>query len=164
MHAPLRDRRAGDRVEPGDVGGLDQPLAGQGVAAGGQPPERHPVQPLNAEAGPQPAMKVRDCLAGGAVDTEVVVGLLAAAGQIPPQVATNPGDLHGLELPRHKHPPHPADSTTTEPAKPTPLTGILTGADRTSAAPSARAVTRHLPRRPRLTADASRCPATPGQL
>ena len=42
----------GDWVCPGGVGGLDQPLAGQGMAAGGQPLEPHPVQPLQAEACP----------------------------------------------------------------------------------------------------------------
>jgi hypothetical protein len=33
-------------------------------------------------------VQLRDGLAGGTVDTEIVVGLLTAASQIPPQVAT----------------------------------------------------------------------------
>jgi hypothetical protein len=97
------DPLAGDRVGPADMGGLDQPLAGHRMAAGGQPLERHPVQPVQAEPGPQPPVELWGCLARGAVGSQVVVGLLAATLEITPQVSANPSDQLGLELPGREH-------------------------------------------------------------
>src|SRR6266508_1321876 len=123
-----------------------------------------PIQAVHAEPGPQPPMQLGRCLAGGAVGAEVVVGLLATADEVAPQLAADAGDYPGLELPWHEHPPPPADLTS-RPGQPTPR-----HSQRGSQQPSLE----HSARQPGpdlelaspnpMKADASRCPAAPGQL
>ncbi len=87
----------------GDVGGLHQPHARDGMAAGDQPLETRPVQGCHAEALEQAAVQLE--VAGGrrAVGAEVVVGLLLAAFQVVPQVAADGGDHRRAELPGREH-------------------------------------------------------------
>ncbi len=160
----VRDPLARGRVEPGHVGGLDQPLAGDRMQPGGQPLERFPVQSLQAESGPELAVQLCSRFRGRAVGAEVVVGLLAAALKVAPQVAADPGDRRSLELPRYEH-RHPAGPTRS---------------DRTSQPPAAHREPHSAPAqrgptdlddrragRPHRTpqeADTPRCPAAPGQL
>jgi hypothetical protein len=105
MEPTRRHPLAGHRVELDDMGGPDQPLTGHRMTACGQPLEPHPVQSVQAEPGPQPAVQLGGCLSGGAVGAKVVVSLLAAALEVAPQVTANTGDHLGLELLRHEHPP-----------------------------------------------------------
>ena len=144
------DPLAGDRLRPGHMRGLDQPLARQRLAAGGQPPEPDPVQPRQAQPRPQPPVQPRGRLGGGAVGTQVVVGLLATTDQVAPQVTGDPGDRLGLELPRHKHHSTPQTrSARTRPANPKPLTGNLTAASPPSASLAHERSPMDLSRRPR---------------